>query len=189
MLEVKEKVGDKMKLYVDSDVFISSIDKTEKYHNQSKKFFEKIFETNDEYEIYTSNFTLLEMASGFARTKKQPERKYRDLLLKYAGRIKTIDPEKTNTTFRDLMENIVKTAFRYKANTGDTIHIHTIKKWKIKNFITWNKKHFKKFKEKNKINLYDPSDFLKEYNKLILKSKLTPKQISAQRWEDHGTYF
>jgi len=39
-----------VKIYIDSDVFVSFIEKNETTHPYSKKFFERIFKLNGKYE-------------------------------------------------------------------------------------------------------------------------------------------
>lgn len=138
-----------IKIYIDSNVFVSYVMSDEKEHKDSKEFIDYILNNNllkKKIYIFTSRFTGVEVASAiFRRTKN--EDKARALLYKiqkpWSKRIYLLpkNPE-TKIKIDGFVSELIETALKFGTPFGDTIHANDLLKYEINYFVTWNVKHF-----------------------------------------------
>ena len=156
-----------MKIYIDSNVFVSNICEDEDNHEQSKKFIEFILKNNFKKEVsfITSIFTEVEVASAVFRRAGNEEKaqatlykienpwKEKIILLPY-------DLDK-KIKLDDLVVKLVETALRHGTTFGDTIHANDVESYEIDFLVTWNIKDFKKMEDKTEGELQKESHLLK----------------------------
>lgn len=163
-----------MKIYIDSNVFVSNICEDEDDHEQSKEFFEFILKNNfkEEVSFITSIFTEVEVASAvFRRTGN--EEKAQATLYKIENPWKEkiallpYDLEK-KIKLNDLVVKLVQTALRHGTTFGDTVHANDVESYDIDFLVTWNIRDFKKMEEKiGKLKVVTPTQILTELKKMI----------------------
>ena len=162
-----------MKIYIDSNVFVSSVIDAERTYVESKKFMDYLIKTQFPKDIIfcTSRFTEVEVASAIFR-RTQNEDKARSMLHKIERPWKNkicLFPEnpKVKVNLDDLVIKLVETALRYGTSFGDTVHANDVESYSIDYLVTWNDKHFKRLPISIKsLNVANPFRMLK-----ILKQK------------------
>jgi predicted nucleic acid-binding protein len=154
--------------YIDSCIFVSSINKKEKEYQKCKDFFEYIFENVHEINLFTSYFTHLEVVCAFKRRNpKQFKKMYKTWLVRQATRIRPLYPKKRKEVpLYDLIINFIPTIEKFSERAMDTIHIHTALKHKMDFVITNNTKHFQKISS-NKIKVFSPEEFINFHSKKL----------------------
>ena len=157
-----------MKIYIDSNVFVSSVINTEQTHSESKKFMDYLIKTQFPKEVIfcTSRFTEVEVASAiFRRTKN--EDKARSTLHKIERPWKNkicLFPEnpKVKVNLDDLVIKLVETALRYGTSFGDTVHANDAESYSIDFLVTWNVRDFKRLpKNIRGLKVENPTKMLK----------------------------
>jgi len=161
-----------MKVYIDSDVFVSYVRKTEKNHKNSKKFLDFIIKNNlKDVNFFTSRFTEVEVGSAiYRRTKRQDRARatLHKMTRSWANKIFPL-PENPNKKIKidNLIIKLVETALKYGTRFGDSIHANDVESYDIDYLVTWNIKDFKKLEKKiKKLTVLEPVEILK-----ILKEK------------------
>jgi len=164
-----------MKIYIDSNVFVSTICEDEGTHKDSKEFIDFVLANNFEKDtsFITSIFTEVEVASAvFRRTNNQEKAqatlykienpwKEKIALLPY-------DLEK-KIKLSDLVIKLVETALRHGTTFGDTIHANDVESYDIDFLVTWNIKDFKKMQDKIKrLQVLTPLDMQEILKKQVL---------------------
>ncbi len=141
-------------IYIDSDVIVSSENRKEINHKESKNFMKFVIKNkNQEISFFTSVFTFLELASAIIRRKKNKDKAY-SLLYRIRNTWKdSINPlppipPKKLTSFTRFIDTLIETSIKFYTPAGDTIHAHTVAGNEIDYLVTWNKKHFKRLEKK-----------------------------------------
>ncbi len=166
-----------MKIYVDSDVFVSNISHDEINHEASKEFINFILTTNfpKGYLLLTSRFTEVEVSSAvFRKTKNEDKARATLYKLERTWKHKFILlPEKATKKINldDLIIKLVETALRHGTRFGDTVHANDVESYNIDYLVTWNIKDFKQMEEKIKtLQVVKPTQMLE-----ILKNNMNLK--------------
>lgn len=174
-----------MKIYIDSNVFVSKICEDENNHKQSKEFIDFILnnEFPEDFLFLTSRFTEVEVASAIFR-KTNNEEKARATLHKLERPWKEkfhLLPENPNKKINldDLIIKLVETALRHGTPFADTIHANVVESYNIDFLVSWNIKDFKKMKDKIKtLQVVTPVQMLVELKRMIENGK-TKNKIQA----------
>jgi predicted nucleic acid-binding protein len=148
------------KIYVDSNIFVDAEVPERKHHQKSKEFLEQVLHRND-IRVFTSIFTLLEIASAIRRQigRRDVYRYLYNIQRKYKeGQVIWLPPTRKHIPFEDLIRDLIETAIVNATPSGDTIHIHTMISHKIKTIITWDKHHFQEVRGKKEV--LTPEEFL-----------------------------
>ena len=164
-----------MKVYIDSNVFVSYVMRSEKEHNDSKTFINYIIKNsfNKDINFFTSRFTEVEVGSAVFRRSKRQDRARATLhkmTRSWANKIFPL-PENPNKKIKidNLIIKLVETALRYGTNFGDSVHANDVESYEIDYLVTWNIKDFKKLEKKIKrlkvLNSIDMLNILKNANK------------------------
>lgn len=161
-----------MKIYIDSNVFVSNICEDENNHRPSKEFIDFILNNkfSNDFVFLTSRFTEVEVASAIFRKTKNEE-KARATLYKLERPWKEkfhLLPEKVNkkVNLDNLIIKLVETALRHGTSFGDSIHANDIESYNIDFLVTWNIKHFKNMVDKIKnLQVVTPTQMLNEIKK------------------------
>ena len=168
-----------MKIYIDSNVFVSSVINTEQTHSESKKFMDYLIKMQFPKEVIfcTSRFTEVEVASAiFRRTKN--EDKARSTLHKIERPWKNkicLFPEnpKVKVNLDDLVIKLVETALRYGTSFGDTVHANDAESYSIDYLVTWNEKDFKRLpKNIRSLKVANPTKMLIKLKEKYGKAKI-----------------
>ena len=164
-----------MKIYIDSNVFVSNICEDEKeQHGPSKEFIDYILKNNfpEEVSFITSIFTEVEVASAvFRRTGN--EEKAQATLYKIENPWKekiSLLPQDLSKKIKlnDLVIKLVETALRHGTTFGDTIHANDVESYNIDFLVTWNLKDFKSMEGKVKnLQVIAPPQMLVELKRVI----------------------
>lgn len=166
-----------MKIYIDSNVFVSNILTNETNHKESKDFIDFLLENNfpDNLLFLTSAFTEVEIASAVFRQTKNEETARATLhKLERPWRDKFhLLPDKIDKKIKldNLIIKLVETALRHGTTFGDSVHANVVESYNIDFLVTWNIKHFKKMEEKIKeLKVITPKEMLNK-----LKNETTNK--------------
>lgn len=166
-------------IYIDANVLVSSEIKGEPQHKESKKFIDYILKNDfKDIKIFTSKFTLLEIASTMIRRTKNKDKAYSilyRLTRSWEKNISPLEPEKRRS-WSKLLDELIETAIELRTKSGDTIHAQIVKDYEIDFLITWNKKDFKSLikclkKRKIVLKVMTPTEILIELEKI--KNKKT----------------
>jgi predicted nucleic acid-binding protein len=153
------------KIYVDSNIFVDAEIPERKFHKESKKFLESVLSRHD-MRVYTSVYTLLEIASAITRQigKRNISWKYLyNVEMKYKeGQVSWIYPTRKDEVFdfERLVRALIETSIQYYTPSGDTIHAHTLIANRIRTLITRNKDHFQHLKGRD---ILTPEEFLEKF--------------------------
>lgn len=160
-----------MRIYIDSNVFVSCVIVEEAEHERSKKFIDAVLNNTFQKDIsfFTSRFTEIEVASAiFRRTKN--EDKARATLHKierpWSNKIFPLpeDP-KEKIKIDDFVIKLVETALKNGTNFGDSIHANHVESYAIDYLVTWNLKDFKKLETNvNSLKVVTPEQMLNVLN-------------------------
>jgi len=167
-----------MKVYIDSNVFVSNICEDEDNNKSSKDFIDFILNTNFSKGLMflTSRFTEVEVASAIFHKTKNEERA-RATLYKLERPWKKkfqLLPEKANKKINldDLIIKLVETALRHGTRFGDTVHANDVESYNIDFLVTWNITDFEKMKDKIKtLQVVTPTQMLVELKRMIENEK------------------
>ena len=164
-----------MKVYIDSNVFVSNIcDDEREQHKPSKEFIDFILinKFSKEISFFTSIFTEVEVASAVFR-KTGNEEKAQATLYKIENPWKnkiSLLPEKLNSKVKldDLTIKLVETALRHGTSFGDTVHANDVESYNIDFLVTWNIRDFKRMENKiNGLKVLKPNEMLEILKKEI----------------------
>lgn len=163
-----------MKVYIDSNVFVSNVCDDEDNYKPSKEFIDFILNNNfpKEFVFLTSRFTEVEVASAIFRKTKNEERA-RATLHKLERPWKEkflLLPKEPNKKINldDLIVKLVETALRHGTRFGDTIHANDVESYDIDFLVTWNITDFEKMKDKIKtLQVVTPIQMLEELKKIL----------------------
>ncbi len=160
-------------VYIDSDVIVSSQRRSEKNHNESKKFMISAVGPHPSHIKYIiSVFTFLEVASAMIRRTHNKHRAY-SLLYQikdsWKRSIKPAPPLATKdlTSFERLVESLVESTMKFRTPSFDSIHAQTIYLYDCDYLVTWNKADFKGLRRRmRKLKILTPTEMTQELNLL-----------------------
>jgi predicted nucleic acid-binding protein len=167
-----------MKIYIDSNVFVSNVCDDEDHHTSSKEFIDFILTNNlpEDFLFLTSRFTEVEVASAIFRKTKNEDRARATLhKLERPWREKFLllpkEPSK-KISLDDLIVKLVETALKHGTRFGDTVHANDVESYNIDFLVTWNIVDFIKMKEKIvNLQVVTPVQMLEELKKMIKNEK------------------
>ena len=137
------------KFVVDACVYIAALDKKEVHHKVSLAFFDAIREKK--YRLFAPCLATLEISNNYRKHKRIDARK--ELLKK--GKLQTIIIYFDKIFFDKYSKIMLDLPY---IKTADILYA-TVAKLNSAPFITWNKKHFIKYR--SVIDIMTPKEFLK----------------------------
>ncbi len=172
-----------MKIYIDSNVFVSYVKRDEgQNHKDSKSFLEFILRNNfEDVTFFTSRFTEVEVGSAVYRRSKQQNQAratLHRLTRAWANKIFPL-PENPSEKIKidNLIVKLVETALNYGTTFGDTIHANDVESYDVDYLVTWNLRDFKKLEKKiKKVKVLTPTG-MREILEMGKRNKLKQSAI------------
>lgn len=161
-------------VYIDADVIVSSCEHLKKSNQkESIRFMELVLKdkNKEKFSFFTSQYTLLEIASAIGRRTKNKDLAYSELykIIHPMGEYITIlQPSKRKKIdFKKYITQLIEISVKHSTPAGDTIHAQIIEDYEIDILVTWNIDHYKCFEENiSRLKLMKPNSFLDKYNKI-----------------------
>jgi len=159
--------------YIDTNVIIASEIRTERNHQESKEFMDRVLASKKrEVSYVVSVFAFLELASAMIRRTGNPDKAYSLLYRIRTSWKKSLKPvlplrSKELASFTNLMDTLIETAITLRTPTADTIHAQTIMRYDFDYLVTWNKRHFTGLsKAVKKLKIITPIEMLVELKRI-----------------------